>query len=327
MIASSLARSFDRRATALPVLVPGLLRHGLTRSVEALALFSELLLGYGWVTQAAAPGLLLIAHFAIVAFYLFALRGIGAGLSGAVVFRAAMMCLLGPFAFIRLLMPATAVAARAVAGAGAGPSGAGDAPIADTSAADALYAQILADRRPRRDTSNRRTLRDAIDSDELADQQFAIAMISQRYEPEMLSALAAALRSPTPAVRVQAAAVFAKLRERSAADAQRILAAARRGESTTVASRDLSERCRRLAASGFLDDDTASELRRVADSLDTHRASGAAASAAPSVGAPALATRDRGSAVPSMPNRSWRKGAAGRARPPRSSTRGECHVG
>ena len=40
--------------------------------------------------------------------------------------------------------------------------------------------------------------------------------------------LLAALQSPTPAVRVQAAAVFAKLRERFGAETKRLLAPTRR---------------------------------------------------------------------------------------------------
>jgi hypothetical protein len=97
-------------------------------------------------------------------------------------------------------------------------------------------------------------------------------MISQRYEPEMFSALVSALQSTTPAVRVQAAAVFAKLRERMSSEAKAILstqAGLLEGATVAPGAGDpvLVARCSRLAASGFVDSDTGRELQRLAELL------------------------------------------------------------
>jgi hypothetical protein len=72
----------------------------------------------------------------------------------------------------------------------------------------------------------------------------------------MHPALMAALRSTTPAVRVQAAAVFAKLRERFGSEARRLLSEGPGGADAAQAGA--------LADSPFLDAATASALRALA---------------------------------------------------------------
>ena len=117
--------------------------------------------------------------------------------------------------------------------------------------ADKLFAHIEAGRRPRRDPSVRLSLADRLSHGDLDEQQFAVAMMFRSYRPEMHPMLVMALQSPTPAIRVQAAAVFAKLRERCSAEARALL------DTSTDAPGELprcAAACRALARSHFLDD-------------------------------------------------------------------------
>ena len=77
----------------------------------------------------------------------------------------------------------------------------------------------------------------------LDQQQGAIAAISRDYHPNMRPALMAALASPVPALRVQAAAVFARLRGTYGERAKALLAC------EDASAQDLQE----VAASGFVD--------------------------------------------------------------------------
>jgi hypothetical protein len=101
----------------------------------------------------------------------------------------------------------------------------------------------------------------------LAEQHAAIAAISRRYHARMLPALKLALASEVPATRVQAAAVYAKLRGAFGASAKSLL---EKGWSETDAQemRQGADEARRAADSGFVDPVRAAELRALAATLD-----------------------------------------------------------
>ncbi len=252
-------------------------RHFLPHIVEAAVIALEALLAYAWIMQIAAAGLLVLTHFAVVLGHLVAASVVAGGLSGEIAFRSAMLLLVGPLVGVGLVTGLVAGGHREKAKADQAQARVGHAavptlPDLQSAQADALYAQIIAGRRARRDASNRRSLKQAIERGDLDAQQFAIAMISQRFEPEMFPALLSALQSTTPAVRVQAAAVFAKLRERMSSEAKAILRA--KGDLlagvTTAPGPDdavLAARCSHLAASGFVDGDTGRALQRLAQLL------------------------------------------------------------
>lgn len=86
----------------------------------------------------------------------------------------------------------------------------------------------------------------------LRQQQEAIAAISRAYHPDMRPALSAALASPVPALRVQAAAVYAKLRGTYGNRAKEILADA--GQLRDRAA------ILEVAGSGFVDENTCGKL-------------------------------------------------------------------
>lgn len=85
----------------------------------------------------------------------------------------------------------------------------------------------------------------------LRQQQGAIAAISRQYHPAMRPALATALASPVPALRVQAAAVHAKLRGKFEAQAKAILADPASVDAATIQA---------VANSGFVDAQTCEQL-------------------------------------------------------------------
>lgn len=79
-----------------------------------------------------------------------------------------------------------------------------------------------------------------------------IAAISRNYEPEMYPALLLALSSNSPALKVQAAAVFSKLR-RSFGDSANALLAANSASMTPDAALDHYTKLLSVARSGFVD--------------------------------------------------------------------------
>ncbi|TNC74979.1 hypothetical protein [Rubellimicrobium roseum] len=129
--------------------------------------------------------------------------------------------------------------------------------VAPPSRAELVHAEILQGRRPRVGASVPRPFSQVFASGSLARQQEAIAAISLGYRPQMLPALRLALASEVPALRVQAAAVFAKLRGSFGERAKALRAAAVAGPLPP----DLAAEAEAVAASGFVDPDTAAELR------------------------------------------------------------------
>lgn len=79
-----------------------------------------------------------------------------------------------------------------------------------------------------------------------------IAAISRNYKPEMYPALSLALGSSSPALKVQAAAVFSKLR-RTLGDAANDLLATQLASLTPDTAQDYYERMLNVARSGFVD--------------------------------------------------------------------------
>ncbi len=229
----------------------------------------ELFLGSLWLAGRVEPLALLAAHAALAGGLLavaWSLRQRDAGLW----VDAALLALTGPLGAIAILWqrgPADHVAARARAAHGSEPD-------TGPTVADVLDAELLSGRRRRCDPENRLSMMDRVTRGGLADQQFAISMLSLKYRPEMHPVLLAALQSPTPAVRVQAAAVFAKLRERFGAEARRLLApeapdgALDGALDDPQARRERAAACRTLARSPFCDGAVAAALDARAAELD-----------------------------------------------------------
>lgn len=173
-----------------------------------------------------------------------------------------ILLLLGPLSgMLVLLRGASAVWTRRDAEE---PAKAGSTP--GRGSAGAIFAAIRQGRRPAMPPQRIGSLAAMIESSDRDAQNAAIAAISQHYCPDMLPALTAALASEVPAVRVQAAAVFAKYRTEYGAKAAGLLAAG--GD---VAATDAGERaaqCRKVAASGFVDGTSAAALAALAGALE-----------------------------------------------------------
>jgi hypothetical protein len=78
--------------------------------------------------------------------------------------------------------------------------------------ATAMHDRFVAGRVLRHDGPPPALFSDIIENGTLSERQSALGLIARRFHPDYSSALAAALRSPEPVVRVQAAAVVARVR-------------------------------------------------------------------------------------------------------------------
>ena len=94
-----------------------------------------------------------------------------------------------------------------------------------------------------------------------------IAAISRNYKPEMYPALSLALASSNPALKVQAAAVFSKLR-RTLGEAANDLLATRLASLTPDTAQDHKERLMEVARSGFVDASKAQALMTRARAIE-----------------------------------------------------------
>jgi len=141
-----------------------------------------------------------------------------------------------------------------------------DAPSA-ANRTESVYAAIRQDRRSRPLDLPLASFADVFAEGNLIAQNAAIAAISRHYRSEMLPALVTALGSETNAVRVQAAAVFAKYRSMYGARATELIAA---GLAVADAEEGVARAaaCCEVAACGFLDRATAETLRTLAARLD-----------------------------------------------------------
>ena len=262
-------------------IIPHELPTGVTRFLvwvtRVAAACAELWRANAWLLGLASPAELVSMHLAIVGAFFGMVWLTHREAAAALLVDAAMLFLTGPLAAVGMIMrrrgrPVVLAVARTT--------------TAPVSAAESLYSDIVAGRRPRRDPSNQLSILDRLSSSDLATQQFAVAAISRNYRPEMHAALMAALQSPTPAVRVQAAAVFAKLREHFTSEARRLLqsSASNAADVETLPRRSqTAAACRELARSPFLDD---AVTRALMDKVRHLEAEPAPAVSEPAPGAP-----------------------------------------
>lgn len=148
-----------------------------------------------------------------------------------------------------------------------------------------LVQAIRQGRRPDHDALARNGYAWVFAYGDASERQTAIGMLGRNFAPGMRPLLDAALTSPHPALRVQAAAVFAKLRGRFADRAEALLAAPSPAQGTPPAAAIAAE-ARHLAATQFLEPETERRLRLLADALDPATVQAARTKAAPAAPIP-----------------------------------------
>ena len=128
--------------------------------------------------------------------------------------------------------------------------------MAETDAAlslpDAIHDLHVQGRRSTRSRSEDWSYADILRDDDLARHNEVIAAISRNYHPEMYPALSLALGSSSPALKVQAAAVYSKLRRTFGESANDLL----RTDPALLTQQDVAvyhEDLLRVANSGFVD--------------------------------------------------------------------------
>lgn len=258
-----------------PSLGPGLL--------GGLAALGDILMLRAWLGQDLLMVTVMALHLCLalgfgLLFFLFCGRSPSRALAGF-----AILALFGPFGGPVLMLvgqaPASPVA-RPVRKARPAPALARPRDVADD-----LFDQISQRRRHPLPQGGLPGFLQTFRDGSLREQQEAIAAISRAYHPDMRPALSAALASPVPALRVQAAAVYAKLRGTYGNRAKDIL-------SGTGGPHDRAA-ILEVAASGFVDEETADRLLALAAQAEP-----AAVAAAP---APGPAAPPRRSALAAMP--------------------------
>ena len=124
---------------------------------------------------------------------------------------------------------------------------------------DAIHEMHLQGRRSKPSDGENQSYADIILHGDLLRHNEIIAAISRNYKPEMYPALSLALGSASPALKVQAAAVFSKLR-RTLGDAANDLLATPLASLTAESAQDCHERMLNVARSGFVDAEKAQAL-------------------------------------------------------------------
>lgn len=125
---------------------------------------------------------------------------------------------------------------------------------------DAIHEMHVQGRRSKPQATKDQTYADIIRHGDLPRHNEIIAAISRNYTPEMYPALSLALGSSSPALKVQAAAVFSKLR-RTMGDAANDLLATNLATLPPDAVKDCYERLLNVARSGFVDANKVQALR------------------------------------------------------------------
>ena len=231
---------------------------GLTRRERwaiGVMLASDVLVLTLWMTGV-VTGLFMMALNASVAAVVFGV----AGKSDMKIFLAGLAVVLGPLAatvlLILLVQPMRGVGAAQATAAAAAAAAADDLP--PMSRAEAICAALADGRRfsPRKAAPP--SFAGLFVADDLIAQQRALMIMARAFDPVLRPALHAALASPLPAVRVQAAAVFAYLRDSYAAQARDVLAG-RHGLDAVA----LAAQVHRLRRSGFMDAQTGTLLAEV----------------------------------------------------------------
>ena len=117
---------------------------------------------------------------------------------------------------------------------------------------DAMHEMHVQGRRSKPHKAENQSYADIIRHGDLLRHNEIIAAISRNYRPEMYPVLSLALGSSSPALKVQAAAVFSKLR-RTLGDAANDLLATNMAMLTHDSAQDYHERVLNVARSGFVD--------------------------------------------------------------------------
>ena len=133
---------------------------------------------------------------------------------------------------------------------------------------DAIHELHLQGRRSKPFASDDQSYADIIRHGDLPQHNEIIAAISRNYQPEMYPALSLALGSSSPALKVQAAAVFSKLR-RTLGDAANDLLATQLASLTAKTAQDYHERLLNVARSGFVDAGKAQALMARARAIES----------------------------------------------------------
>lgn len=220
-----------------------------------------------WVGGFIGPLNALISHLAVSAALCVLLILLHRSIRPQVVLMAALLVLLGPLGSFVLLIAQIDRPDRpskiGALGAKADPHRTQTSPSPPV---ELVYASLRQGRRPRADASALTSYETVFLTGALRPQQQALAAISRGYRPEMLPALRVALSSDRPAVRVQAAAVYARLRgsfdERAKAALQRDTS-----ELAEDARLALVAEWRDIAASGFVSPEIAGMLNDRSDLL------------------------------------------------------------
>lgn len=126
--------------------------------------------------------------------------------------------------------------------------------VADTPA-QRILAQIAQNRRPRHPDAAPLALAEVFSRGDLKAQQAGLLALARNYGPDLRPALDLALGSPIPAVRVQAAAVFAHLRDSYGARARSL-----RETPEAFDPKDRRIEAQALSDSGFVDPVLAARL-------------------------------------------------------------------
>ena len=116
-----------------------------------------------------------------------------------------------------------------------------------------------------------RSFTQVIERGTLAERQIVLGHIARHFSPQYAPALHAALKSEEPVIRVQAAAVAARVREKLQARVETLIAAAERGFAEPLAALEAAAELGASAATGLLDDVARSGAEATAAAL--HRAS------------------------------------------------------
>lgn len=220
-----------------------------------------------WVGGFIGPVHALLSHLAVtVALALvLALLCRASGLQAAIM--AALLLLLGPLGSFVILIARLDRPDEAPAGNAAWRGDRDDAARSPTPPqVETVFASLRQGRRPRAFAHWLASYETVFLTGDLRAQQQALAAISRAYRPEMLPALRIALGANRPAVRVQAAAVFARLRgsfdERAKAALREIGAPC-----DNDARIRLADECRAVADSGFVGPEIAEKLRAASEEV------------------------------------------------------------
>ncbi len=141
----------------------------------------------------------------------------------------------------------------------------------DASEALALHEQIVQGRRHALAPGRPGRFATAFAGTDKAAQYRTIAAIARSYSPRMRPALDQALKSPDAALRVQAAAVFAKLRTTYAERGTEVMLALQDNPRSANMA-DLAREARDVAVSGFVEEDVSRHLLTAASVLESRSA-------------------------------------------------------